>query len=673
MRGRPRPQSRRRRPRGRPPCVDGEPRREAQLVRVALADRIAAAFDQSGVRERGVARDGLRPAQARRWAGGRPPRHPPAPRTRRARRPGRRPTPAVLAWSNATKRSTRSHRSAGTSASATLTGAPARAAAASYPSQPTHPPRKRPAAHSSWPESVVRDTARTRSGCCLDHAGSDPAPAGRRVGSGIQPEAVRRRRRDRSEDGCRIPPARERHGDRRLGHAPRVERRSIDLGSGRERVPHVAARHGAERRSRAADDPGGRRDHARDQRAGRAVRPGRHDRHHRRRPPSHRPSRASSSIIAVVIGALIGESIGFWLGRYLGPKIRHSRLGRRIGEENWERSERYLRRRGGPAIFISRFLPVLHSLVPLTVGMSGYSYRRFLAWTAPACIIWASLYVSVAALRRRHLPRARRSAALSPATSSSGIIVVFLAAGLRRQEGHRTRRAQAPATATKSCPESPRDRFAPRRTWKTEGMPATEPSPVRPKVLWLARLEYRFHAWRERRARARGLTPDRDALPRLRRCRMGARPRAGAHRPPGPARRARASTSGVRGWRSFAAVPVGFAQVRITIGGVTHEVVADRGGVIDTDHPGSARAGLADADDVGRGRRAGRDARVHRRLRCAIRSRLGRRRHRDGDRSPPPAPGRLELLRRRRARPPARPGDGGAHGAARARSRPARR
>ncbi|MET0673607.1 MAG: DedA family protein [Microbacterium pygmaeum] len=100
---------------------------------------------------------------------------------------------------------------------------------------------------------------------------------------------------------------------------------------------------------------------------------------------------------AVVVGALVGESIGFWLGRYLGPKIRHSRLGRRIGEENWIRSERYLRRRGGPAIFVSRFLPVLHSLVPLTVGMSGYSYRRFLAWTLPACVVWAGLYVSVAA------------------------------------------------------------------------------------------------------------------------------------------------------------------------------------------------------------------------------------------------------------------------------------
>lgn len=100
--------------------------------------------------------------------------------------------------------------------------------------------------------------------------------------------------------------------------------------------------------------------------------------------------------VAVVVGALIGESIGFWLGRWLGPALRHSRLGRRIGEKNWIRSELYLRRRGGPAIFLSRFLPVLHSLVPLTVGMSGFAYRRFLAWTAPACILWAVLYVSVA-------------------------------------------------------------------------------------------------------------------------------------------------------------------------------------------------------------------------------------------------------------------------------------
>lgn len=100
-------------------------------------------------------------------------------------------------------------------------------------------------------------------------------------------------------------------------------------------------------------------------------------------------------VFAVIAGALIGESIGFGLGRWFGPHIQRSRLGRRIGEENWARAQRYLDRRGGPAVFISRFLPVLHSLIPLTVGMSTMRYRKFMAWTVPACVIWAFAYVSV--------------------------------------------------------------------------------------------------------------------------------------------------------------------------------------------------------------------------------------------------------------------------------------
>jgi membrane-associated protein len=113
--------------------------------------------------------------------------------------------------------------------------------------------------------------------------------------------------------------------------------------------------------------------------------------------PTASPGQYLGLIAAVLGGALVGESVGFALGRYFGPKIRGSRLGRRIGERNWRRAEYFLDRRGGIAVFVSRFLPVLHSLVPLTVGMSTMRYRRFLAWTLPACLIWATAYVTVGA------------------------------------------------------------------------------------------------------------------------------------------------------------------------------------------------------------------------------------------------------------------------------------
>ncbi|TFB98219.1 DedA family protein [Cryobacterium adonitolivorans] len=100
-------------------------------------------------------------------------------------------------------------------------------------------------------------------------------------------------------------------------------------------------------------------------------------------------------VLAVILGALAGESIGFYLGRRFGPWIRRSWLGRRIGEKHWAAAERYLARRGGIAVFLSRYLPVLHSIIPLTVGMSTMRYRTFLTWTVPACVLWTLAYVSV--------------------------------------------------------------------------------------------------------------------------------------------------------------------------------------------------------------------------------------------------------------------------------------
>ena len=101
------------------------------------------------------------------------------------------------------------------------------------------------------------------------------------------------------------------------------------------------------------------------------------------------------TVVAVVGGALLGSSFGFWIGRIFGPKLRGSWLGMRVGEDRWRKADRFVKRRGGIAVFISRFLPVFHSVVPLTAGMSVMPYRTFMSWLTPASIIWAFLYVSI--------------------------------------------------------------------------------------------------------------------------------------------------------------------------------------------------------------------------------------------------------------------------------------
>jgi uncharacterized membrane protein YdjX (TVP38/TMEM64 family) len=97
----------------------------------------------------------------------------------------------------------------------------------------------------------------------------------------------------------------------------------------------------------------------------------------------------------VLLGSLIGESTGFWVGRFFGERIRVSKLGQKLGAGVWNMADSFVETRGGPAVALSRFLPFLHSVVPVTAGMSKMRYRTFISWTTLACAVWASIYVAL--------------------------------------------------------------------------------------------------------------------------------------------------------------------------------------------------------------------------------------------------------------------------------------
>ncbi len=105
------------------------------------------------------------------------------------------------------------------------------------------------------------------------------------------------------------------------------------------------------------------------------------------------------SVVALMvlgtIGAVIGDSIGYEVGRHFGERLQRTRLGRKVGEERWERARETLRRHGGSAVLIGRWVGVLRALVPAAAGDSGMPYRTFVVWNVAGAIVWAPTVVAI--------------------------------------------------------------------------------------------------------------------------------------------------------------------------------------------------------------------------------------------------------------------------------------
>jgi membrane protein DedA with SNARE-associated domain len=100
-------------------------------------------------------------------------------------------------------------------------------------------------------------------------------------------------------------------------------------------------------------------------------------------------------MLAAVAGAVAGDSIGYELGRHFGGRLRGSAFGRRIGERRWERAERYVREKGGRAVFFGRWVAVVRAIVPALAGQARMPYRRFLVWNVAGAIPVGVLHVGL--------------------------------------------------------------------------------------------------------------------------------------------------------------------------------------------------------------------------------------------------------------------------------------
>ncbi len=95
-------------------------------------------------------------------------------------------------------------------------------------------------------------------------------------------------------------------------------------------------------------------------------------------------------LIAVVsVAAIAGDQIGYMLGRKFGRRWFKDDA-RVLKTAHLDTAEEFFKRRGGPAIVLARFVPIVRTFAPLSAGIARYNYKSFTLWNIAGAVIWAT-------------------------------------------------------------------------------------------------------------------------------------------------------------------------------------------------------------------------------------------------------------------------------------------
>lgn len=95
-------------------------------------------------------------------------------------------------------------------------------------------------------------------------------------------------------------------------------------------------------------------------------------------------------LIGVSAGAAIaGDQVGYMLGRRFGRRWFKDDA-RVLKTAHLTKAEDFFARRGGPALVLARFVPIVRTFAPLSAGIARYNYKSFTLWNITGAVLWAT-------------------------------------------------------------------------------------------------------------------------------------------------------------------------------------------------------------------------------------------------------------------------------------------
>ncbi|MDQ1623024.1 MAG: rane-associated protein [Actinomycetota bacterium] len=141
-------------------------------------------------------------------------------------------------------------------------------------------------------------------------------------------------------------------------------------------------------------------------------------------------------MVLVILAAVLGDTAGYEIGRHFGPRL----LGLKILDRHRARLQKaqdFLRRRGGSAVFLGRFIAFFRAVMPGLAGIARMPYPRFLAFNAAGGVVWGAGFVLLGFLAGNSYEAVAntvgRDLAAAAAVLAVAALVILRVRGVRRE------------------------------------------------------------------------------------------------------------------------------------------------------------------------------------------------------------------------------------------------
>lgn len=100
-------------------------------------------------------------------------------------------------------------------------------------------------------------------------------------------------------------------------------------------------------------------------------------------------------IVLVSLAAILGNFVGYWCGKVFGKRIMSM-------EDSWFfkksyifKAQEFYEKRGGGAIVLARFLPIVRTFAPIVAGIVGMDFRKFVLYNVIGAVVWSGSLVTL--------------------------------------------------------------------------------------------------------------------------------------------------------------------------------------------------------------------------------------------------------------------------------------